>query len=539
MNRTIGKVTLLSALLSLSTLMSPILLAKDNGNYLHQKIEKMQVEGSNFKEFNLFKKISDTEKSVVELQRMRNELLATKHEQNMNSALTNSSRLSESNIDKLKKIADSEHTFDPLLAAEFLTINSVNLQKLKKTSPQALTMSVPFKHQTNNGLTDFVKVKLFKRELYTKDAKFIFQDKQTGVSKKVAANKLDLGVHYHGVVEGESQSIVALSIYNDSIEGRIHSSTLGDLNLGKLKDKNHRLKLSKNKLADSHILYRVNNLDNKRSKHNCKMDGHNIDTYLSNMQTSLNGQLTRPALIKDEFLSAMSNSPAVSPAALNDYYFTTYTVISGNLASDIGSAFISNWIGSVLNQVAAVYNVDGLLFYSEGWKSYTNSPVYDGQKGAYLLEQFAYYDEASVKNSDVGMLLTSTRTSANKGGGLAYKIGGVCSYKVVDGLSYSPMDVAYSYFPTYSWTVDVYAHEAGHTLGSPHTHNCSWNGNNTAIDSCSGFTEGSCPLPGNPAWGQGTVMSYCSGSVGKNPGLGFANQPAAKIANHVWYCADR
>ena len=53
-------------------------------------------------------------------------------------------------------------------------------------------------------------------------------------------------------------------------------------------------------------------------------------------------------------------------------------------------------------------------------------------------------------------------------------------------------------YPDYSWAVMVFAHEMGHTLGSPHTHNCFWNGNNTTIDGCSGYSEGGCavgPIP--------------------------------------------
>src|SRR5690606_8460773 len=40
--------------------------------------------------------------------------------------------------------------------------------------------------------------------------------------------------------------------------------------------------------------------------------------------------------------------------------------------------------------------------------------------------------------------------------------------------------------PVYSWDVTCSTHEMGHNLGSPHTHNCAWNGNNTAIDNCAG-----------------------------------------------------
>ena len=140
-------------------------------------------------------------------------------------------------------------------------------------------------------------------------------------------------------------------------------------------------------------------------------------------------------------------------------------------------------------------------------------------------------------NGDVAHLVSR---GAPTGGGVAY-LDVLCNRAYA--YAYSYIYQSYNQFPTYSWTVNVIAHEMGHNLGSPHTHNCSWDVNgdgiaNEMIDGCgpsAGYAEGSCstaPLPSNG----GTVMSYCHliGSVGINFNNGFGALPAARIQNRVY-----
>jgi hypothetical protein len=106
------------------------------------------------------------------------------------------------------------------------------------------------------------------------------------------------------------------------------------------------------------------------------------------------------------------------------------------------------------------------------------------------------------------------------------------------------VNIDYLTVPTYSWTVEVITHELGHLLGSPHTHRCVWNGNNTAIDNCAGVAIGtsaegySCMTtpPTVPSTTEkGTIMSYCHlvSGVGISFSNGFGPQPAARILSTV------
>ncbi len=90
--------------------------------------------------------------------------------------------------------------------------------------------------------------------------------------------------------------------------------------------------------------------------------------------------------------------------------------------------------------------------------------------------------------------------SGSGGGGLAW-VGVLCG-----GFGYNVSGVSGSVnFPAtgYIWDVDVTSHELGHNIGSPHSHNCSWN---PPLDSC-WYAEGGCYDHVLPQ--RGSIMSYC------------------------------
>ena len=117
-------------------------------------------------------------------------------------------------------------------------------------------------------------------------------------------------------------------------------------------------------------------------------------------------------------------------------------------------------------------------------------------------------------------------------GGIAV-LDGLCHPFNSAKMSFSSIGSSFRAVPDFSFTVMVVAHELGHLFGSHHTHACVWNGNNSAIDGCAGFTEGGCRNPGLPSQG-GTIMSYCHlQRTGINLSLGFGLQPGNVIRNNV------
>lgn len=182
----------------------------------------------------------------------------------------------------------------------------------------------------------------------------------------------------------------------------------------------------------------------------------------------------------------------------------------------------TNYITGLFNQSATLFSNDGVsVSISEIFIWNTPSP-FTGNNSSQLIEQFKTF--RTNFNGDFAHLLSLQGDS-----GLAYTQA-LCNRSLA--YAFSPIHKTFSNIPTYSWTVGVFTHETGHNLGSPHTHDCVWNGNNTAIDGC-GTVAGSCSQPGFPAAG-GTLMSYCQlQNVGINFNFGFGPQPKNLIVNRV------
>lgn len=213
-----------------------------------------------------------------------------------------------------------------------------------------------------------------------------------------------------------------------------------------------------------------------------------------------------------------------NPDPLNgDYCVTLYLEVDYDIYQDKGAGTIA-FVEGMMEQVQALYAAQDITLNVNYYYHTTPSPYTDGSSGQ-LLGQFR--EQRPTFDGDVAALI-----SYKASGGIAY-VDAICSQTF--GYSFSSINPTYKNYPEYSWNVEVIAHELGHNLGSPHTHSCAWNGNNTAIDGCSPFgTSGGCDNPGFPDNG-GTVMSYChlQSSVGINFEKGFHPQPLALIKNRI------
>ncbi len=304
--------------------------------------------------------------------------------------------------------------------------------------------------------------------------------------------KYKKGRHYRGRIKGNDKSLVALSFFENDVMGFVSTNReTGNLVIGKMKDN-----------SDDFIIYR----DDKMMQ-NLEL---NCGTKSGDVKYS-------PEVLHDHTQS--------NQRALTDCVKFFYEVDDDIVTDKGGSTPAINYVTGLHNQVSALYAAENInVLISEIFVWTTTSP-YNAPTSALMLDQFTA--QKNGFNGDFAMLL-----SYGASGGIAY-VNTMCSNVSDYRMGFSSIYNTYATVPTYSWSVNVVTHEFGHLFGSSHTHDCVWNGNNTAIDGCAPV-QGGCANPGLPAPGNGTIMSYChTTSVGVNFAVGFGTQPGNVIRNSV------
>lgn len=362
-------------------------------------------------------------------------------------------------------------------------INQTQLRSTVNDKPEALSMKLSTAQEG-----DF-ELELVKVELFTPDFKVTTSDNQTFTG-------FNNQVHYRGVVKGVDRSVTAISISGDQVMGVISMPNSGNLILGPMEGLNP---------DKQHVLYRDQDIRN-RPLTDCKTPDDPAIRYTQNQ------------------LSGNPLAHGQGASCVRIYVETDYNIFvnRGSVAN------VVTFINGLFNQSAMLYQNEGIFTTLSQVFVWTGASPYNPTNTATYLASFQGF--RNTFNGDLGHLVGFYNI-----GGQAAGFTGLCNTnrdfdQCVSGLT----GPTYPTIPTYSFNVEVFTHEMGHLLGSRHTHACVWNGNNTAIDGCAGFVEGSCPLPGIPAGG-GTIMSYCHiTSVGINFTLGFGTQPSNVIRNRVF-----
>lgn len=356
-----------------------------------------------------------------------------------------------------------------------LQMNDEQLLKLVKEGPELISVTIPYQDE-------LVEVELYKANNFTES--FIARDEQGNVLD------FELGQYYRGAVKGDYTSLAAISFFKDDVIGVISTHEHGNIILGKSTDKQDYITYTdKNLLGQNPFVCGVEDLD------------HNLT-----VQDGIQFEESMYETTMTENCVKIYYEIAYRPYQLNG--FSVQNTI--------------NWITAIQNNIGTLYANDNINVALHEIKIWTTNDPYTGSHSQ-MLDQF----RTSVTNfsGDLAHLVNSPSTTS-----VAY-LDSICTNF---NYAYSGISLSYQQVPTYSWTIMAMTHEMGHSLGSPHTHACAWNGNNTAIDGCgpaAGANEGcSGPIPNNG----GTIMSYCHlVSAGINFLNGFGPQPGALIRSKV------
>lgn len=367
-----------------------------------------------------------------------------------------------------------------------LAIKNEQLNTFITERPATTTIKIPVDQKSHFELS------LFKVDIFSED--FIYR---SSGGRDLTA--LSDGVFYRGIVKGDNNSIASASIFGDEIRIMIGDDD-GNYVIGKRKD------------MDAHVLYNDKNLL-LEAPESCAT-GADQDLTKAGLTTQVEGRAR----------NSMNKCVPIYVECDNDMY----------KKHGSSEAKVIAFVGALINEVATIYANEQINVSLSDVKVWTTPDPYANLNStSALLQEFG----KQTKDNYNGRLahLISTRSL---GGGVAWMDVLCSNYFSFGGQHAGPyavsasMGTSISTFPTYSWNVEVFTHEMGHNMGSPHTQSCSWNGNNTAIDACApteggcASTYGACPPNG------GTIMSYCHiTSCGTDFNNGFGQQPGDLIRN--------
>lgn len=356
-----------------------------------------------------------------------------------------------------------------------LELNQGELNRLINESADFIRMNIPY-------LDEAVEVVLYKQSVLS----------NTFFATDESGNLLDYtpGKYYRGIVNEDHHSLVAISFFENDVMGVISTPESGNLVMGKSVDKEDFIIYSDvNLLGENPFVCGVDEL-----LHNQEMEQQiNFDPNLQNLPQTTN--------------------------CVKLYYEIAYAPFQMN-GSNVQNTL--NWITGIQNNIGTLYDNDDINLLLNEIRIWTHQDPYNGD---FLDNLFLFQESVKDFEGDLAHLINYPSTTS-----VAF-LNALCTDW---NYAYSGVSMTYAEVPTYSWTIMAMAHEMGHSLGSPHTHACTWNGNGTPIDGCgdqAGYSEGcSGPIPSQG----GTIMSYCHLlNVGINLSLGFGEQPSALIRNNI------
>lgn len=361
--------------------------------------------------------------------------------------------------------------------------NTASISELFIKQPEMLSVQLPYEDQVL--ILDLVQVNIFTDE-------FKLETSTPGLEKGVT-----FGLYYQGTLRGED-AVVGVSFFRDEFFVLINRNSVEDATI-----EAGLIRVPENENG-VHVVYSDDDLMNQPI-YSCGSE--ELGQYQEGVE--------RLSSQKED----LAQLEKATYKCVTYFWETRY-----NLYTSKGST------QAVTNHITNIFNNFKLLYENEQIGSKLNQLYVWTTADSYNDDLNTFSANRSNFGANIATLFSTTG-----GGGVAW-LDQLCGSNEYYKHGFcGAVGGTVNAIPTYSWAVNVTAHEIGHNLGSPHTHACSWTGG--AIDGCgpqAGYSEGcNGPIPSNG----GTIMSYCHlTSTGMNFTLGFGPQPGNLIRSRVNSC---
>ncbi|MBK8550029.1 MAG: T9SS type A sorting domain-containing protein [Ignavibacteria bacterium] len=372
-----------------------------------------------------------------------------------------------------KEASENDKSSSFVAKSSQLKLDDKSSSKILKDKDENILFTIPVSE--NNS----VEIELTRSFPVSPD--FVLKNK---ISGSIETGNYKEGLHYQGIIKGKENSTAAISIFENFVMGLISDET-GNYVLGPVKN-------SDNTYSDNYIFYNDADL-----------------TAVNNFKCGVEYNEEKFILPVKELNENIQNGSLDNPARLpvKVYFEADYAMY---LAAESNVEVLVNFITGMFNQVMTIYENESIPFVISGIGYWSGQDPYAGLDDSYLiLTRFGGNNRDDFEGNIAHLL--STRDAGL--GGIAW-IRVLCyEFNQADSsgrFAFSNIDPNFENYPTYSWTVNVVAHEMGHSLGSRHTHACVWPvcGIIRAIDSCY-YSEGGCFANHQISPRVGTIMSYC------------------------------
>lgn len=390
--------------------------------------------------------------------------------------------------------------------AQYLQLNKKESRLIWTQKPAFIRFSIPYTTET------------FDVELFQED--IAMAGTETGILSQNKTQQIALAskpLHYRGYIKAFPNSAAAVTFFPDGELMALLINENGNYNLAQKADKDY-------------ILYNSRDLK-ALPPFSCDADERPASHSPANPVSPQTAQVLAAAATSELCNKVRFYWEADYKLFINDF--------SGNVESTI------NYLSGLFNQVAVLYLNDGIPIELSGLYVWTGQSPYNTSSSINALTGLRQRWDSlgNTFKGDICMLIDGSPTN---NGGRAYILGlNLCQRNFAYG--YANIHGSYNTVPVYSWDVEVITHEAGHLLGSHHTHWCGWltdNGHCGAIDDCytvEAFdTCATCnalttTTPAAPAGFQGTIMSYCHlrSGIGINLVNGFGPLPRKEIKTNI------